>query len=183
MTREPNPPGGISDPQATLLRLIYGAQAAQVVYIAAKLGLADLLKDGPRTATDLAAYGFAAATLFLVALFVVQDVLLERLCGVRAGRDLGMALWVGSVALLFGAVVYRGRLHELATLLRQSRGLAVSIPGCRSPCWVTRPKSRETGRKKHASWPSCRRSRGQCSASASSRTRYFETRSSSTIYS
>lgn len=55
MTREPNPQGGITGPQAALLRLAYGAQATQVVYVAAKLGLADLLKDGPQTATDLAA--------------------------------------------------------------------------------------------------------------------------------
>ena len=42
-------------PQAALLRLACGAQAAQVVYVAAKLGLADLLEDGPRAASDLAA--------------------------------------------------------------------------------------------------------------------------------
>ena len=45
----------MTGPQAELLRLTYGALAAQVVYVAAKLGLADLLKDGPRTAVDLAA--------------------------------------------------------------------------------------------------------------------------------
>jgi len=54
MAREPNPPSGVSDPQADLLRLVFGAQAAQVVYVAAKLGLADLLKDGPLAATVLA---------------------------------------------------------------------------------------------------------------------------------
>lgn len=31
-----------------------GAMAAQAVYVAAKLGVADLLKDGPRSADDLA---------------------------------------------------------------------------------------------------------------------------------
>jgi hypothetical protein len=39
MTRSPDPPSGVPDPQAQLLRLTYGALAAQVVYVAAKLGL------------------------------------------------------------------------------------------------------------------------------------------------
>jgi hypothetical protein len=55
VAREPDAPGGMTGPQAELLRLTYGALAAQVVYVAAKLGLADLLKDGPRPAADLAA--------------------------------------------------------------------------------------------------------------------------------
>src|SRR5215210_5251244 len=55
MARAPDPPGGVTGPQAELLRLAYGALEAQVVYVAAKLGLADLLKDGPRAASDLAA--------------------------------------------------------------------------------------------------------------------------------
>ncbi len=55
MAREPDPQGGVTGAQAGLLRLAYGALAAQVVYVAAKLGLADLLNDGPLTATDLAA--------------------------------------------------------------------------------------------------------------------------------
>jgi len=45
----------MTGPETALLRLAYGAQAAQVVYVAAKLGLADLLKDGAQPATDLAA--------------------------------------------------------------------------------------------------------------------------------
>jgi len=64
MAREPNPRGSVTDPQADLLRLAFGAQAAQVVYVAAKLGLADLLKDGSLAATDLAAAaGIDAASL------------------------------------------------------------------------------------------------------------------------
>lgn len=46
--------GGVTGPQATLLRLAYGAQAAQVIYVAAKLSLADQLKDGARSSADLA---------------------------------------------------------------------------------------------------------------------------------
>ena len=63
MARAPDPPGGVTGPQAELLRLAYGALAAQVVYVAAKLGLADLLKDGPRAAADLAAAAGVDAAL------------------------------------------------------------------------------------------------------------------------
>jgi len=41
-------------PIAPLLHAAFGAQTSQILYIAAKLGLADLMRDGHRTATDLA---------------------------------------------------------------------------------------------------------------------------------
>src|SRR3546814_4406605 len=40
--------GILSRPQAALLQMVYGAQTAQVLYVAAKLGVADLLKNRPR---------------------------------------------------------------------------------------------------------------------------------------
>ena len=61
MMQEPGPSGGAANPLGELLRLAFGAQAAQVVYVAAKLGLADLLKDGPRATADLAAASDADA--------------------------------------------------------------------------------------------------------------------------
>jgi hypothetical protein len=42
-------------PQQQMMRLLTGYWVAQALYVAAKLGLADVLKDGPRTADDLAA--------------------------------------------------------------------------------------------------------------------------------
>lgn len=42
-------------PQQQISRMISGNWMAQALYVVAKLGLADLLKDGPRTADDLAA--------------------------------------------------------------------------------------------------------------------------------
>lgn len=39
---------------APLLQAAFGAQAAQILYVAAKIGLADHLRDGHRTATELA---------------------------------------------------------------------------------------------------------------------------------
>ena len=41
--------------QATLLRMVYGAQTAQVIYVAAKLGVADALKNGSSTSSEVAA--------------------------------------------------------------------------------------------------------------------------------
>jgi hypothetical protein len=41
-------------PQLALQQLIQGFQVTQGIYVAAKLGIADLLKDGPRSSEDLA---------------------------------------------------------------------------------------------------------------------------------
>ena len=37
-----------------MLRMVSGYWVSQAVYVAAKLGIADLVKDGPRSAEDLA---------------------------------------------------------------------------------------------------------------------------------
>jgi precorrin-6B methylase 2 len=55
MTQGTDGQGSVTVPQAALLRLAYGALAAQVVYVAAKLGLADLLSNGSLTTVHLAA--------------------------------------------------------------------------------------------------------------------------------
>jgi hypothetical protein len=55
MTDVSDPQGGVPRPLEALLRLAFGAQVAQVVYVAAKLGLADLLTDGPLNVSELAA--------------------------------------------------------------------------------------------------------------------------------
>ncbi len=39
---------------AHVLRLVYGAQVAQIIYVAAKIGIADLLAGGSRTTSELA---------------------------------------------------------------------------------------------------------------------------------
>ncbi len=41
-------------PQEQISRMLTGYWISQALYVAAKLGLADLLKDGPRTADELA---------------------------------------------------------------------------------------------------------------------------------
>ncbi len=45
----------MSSPHLTMRDLLDGYWKTQAIYVAAKLGLADLLKDGPRSADDLAA--------------------------------------------------------------------------------------------------------------------------------
>ena len=39
---------------ATLLQMLFGALTSQVIYVAAKLGVADVLRDGPRTSSEVA---------------------------------------------------------------------------------------------------------------------------------
>ncbi len=48
-------PEVLTTDQATLLRMVYGAQTAQVIYVAAKLGVADALKNGSSTSSEVAA--------------------------------------------------------------------------------------------------------------------------------
>jgi hypothetical protein len=51
------PPSAPSQAGAQLLQLIHGYAPAQLIYVAAKLGLADALSYGPRSAEELAAEG------------------------------------------------------------------------------------------------------------------------------
>src|ERR1041385_389954 len=41
--------------RAALMQMIQGYRISQIVYVAAKLGIADLLADGPKTSAELAA--------------------------------------------------------------------------------------------------------------------------------
>jgi O-methyltransferase domain/Dimerisation domain len=41
--------------QTTLLRMVYGALTSQVIYVAVRVGVADLLTEGPRTSSEVAA--------------------------------------------------------------------------------------------------------------------------------
>lgn len=49
----PTPPA--MPPAAVLMQMMDGIKVTQLIYAAAKLGIADLLKDGPRTSEELAA--------------------------------------------------------------------------------------------------------------------------------
>jgi hypothetical protein len=68
-----------SPPQLVLQQLIQGFQVTQCIYVAAKLGIADLLNDGPRSSEDLAqATGTHAPSLYRVLrLLTAVDLLTE----------------------------------------------------------------------------------------------------------
>jgi hypothetical protein len=52
-------------PRAVILRMLTGYWTAQAIHVAAQLGIADLLKDGPRTIAHLAeATGTHAPSLY-----------------------------------------------------------------------------------------------------------------------
>src|SRR3989442_15033516 len=50
---QPQKPKDLSSPE-TLLQMMTGYWISQAIYAAAKLGIADLLKDGPKSADELA---------------------------------------------------------------------------------------------------------------------------------
>jgi DNA-binding IclR family transcriptional regulator len=54
-------------PAQTLLQMTSGYWISQMIYVAARLGIADLLRDGPRTCDELAqATGMHARSLYRV---------------------------------------------------------------------------------------------------------------------
>jgi hypothetical protein len=94
MAQGSEPRGGVPGPLADLLRLAYGAQAGQVVYLAAKLGLADLLQDGPLTVAELAAAAGAESAILrrvlrsLASLGVCSELPGDRFALTEAGQYL-----------------------------------------------------------------------------------------------
>src|SRR5436853_6978046 len=87
-----------SPPQLALQQLIQGFQVTQCIYVAAKLGIADLLKDGPRTSEELAqATDTHAPSLYRVLrLLSAVDLLTEREAHSFALTPLGAYLQTGT---------------------------------------------------------------------------------------
>ncbi|MEW6273040.1 MAG: methyltransferase [Thermodesulfobacteriota bacterium] len=81
-------------PQAILYQMSVGHYVPRALYVAAKLGIADLLKDGPRSATELAAAtGTQAGALRRVLRLLVSTGLFdEREDGAFALTDLSQCL-------------------------------------------------------------------------------------------
>jgi Dimerisation domain len=52
--RTPAPDGSATAARKTLQDMLWGYRFSQAIYVAAKLGLADLLKDGPKSYAELA---------------------------------------------------------------------------------------------------------------------------------
>lgn len=84
-------------PQLVLQQLIQGFQVTQSIYVAAKLGIADLLKNGPRTSEELAqATGTPAPALYRVLrLLSAVDLLTEGPAHSFALTPLGAHLRTG----------------------------------------------------------------------------------------
>ena len=84
-------------PQLELQQLIQGFQVTQCIYVAAKLGIADLLKDGPRSSEELAqATGTQAPSLYRVLrLLTSVDLLTEGETHSFALTPLGTYLQTG----------------------------------------------------------------------------------------
>jgi hypothetical protein len=112
---EPTRPSSGPPPQAVLHDLLTGFWRSQAVHAAAKLGLADLLKDGPRTADDLArATGTHGRTLYrLLRALASLGVFAENAAGAFELTPLADCLRSDaplsqrSVAILIGEEFYR----------------------------------------------------------------------------
>src|SRR5215470_12355786 len=100
-------------PQLVLQQMIQGFQVTQCIYVAAKLGIADLLKDGPRRSEELAqATGTHASSLYrILRLLAAVDLVAEGEAHSFALTRLGAHLKTGvpgsmrNAALLFGGKV------------------------------------------------------------------------------
>jgi hypothetical protein len=97
-------------PQLVLRQLIQGFQVTQCIYVAARLGIADLLKDGPRSSEDLAqATGTHAPSLYRVLrLLTAVDVLREGEAHTFTLTSLGTYLQTGIAGSLRDMVLFYG---------------------------------------------------------------------------
>lgn len=80
MSQSDSQPSVVSPALAALSQMVYGAQTAQVIYVAAKLGIADLLKQQPKDVVEIAtATGVSAAVLQRIFNFLMSRGLLGDL--------------------------------------------------------------------------------------------------------
>jgi hypothetical protein len=99
-------------PQWRLARLMDGYLTTQLLYVAAKLGIADVLADGPRTAEEIAeAVGADAPLLRRVLRGLALDEVLAEQDGRFALTPLGECLREGVAGSLRGPVIVRGELY------------------------------------------------------------------------
>jgi hypothetical protein len=99
-------------PQWRLARLMDGYLTTQLLYVAAKLGVADALADGPRTPEEIAeAVGADAPLLRRVLRGLALDDVLAEQDGRFALTPLGECLREGVAGSLRGPVIVRGELY------------------------------------------------------------------------
>ncbi len=97
-------------PQLVLQQMIQGFQVTQCIYVAAKLGIADLLKDGPRTSEELAQVtGTHAPSLYRVLrLLTAVDLLIEGETHSFALTPLGAYLQTGVPGSMHETALFYG---------------------------------------------------------------------------
>ena len=95
-------------PRLVLQQMIQGFQVTQCIYVAAKLGIADLLKDGPRTSEELAQVtGTHAPSLYRVLrLLTAVDLLIEGETHSFALTPLGAYLQTGVPGSMHDTVLF-----------------------------------------------------------------------------
>jgi predicted O-methyltransferase YrrM len=103
-------------PRDLLTRLMDGYLSTQMLYVAARLGIVDVLIDGPRTSADVAAaVGARPAPLHrLLRGLVMEGLLSEQPDGRFALTEAGRLLRAGGDGSLRGAVLARGGLYYRA---------------------------------------------------------------------
>jgi hypothetical protein len=113
-------------PRDLVTRLMDGYLSTQMLYVAARLGLVDVLIDGPRTCTDLAAAAGAEPALLhrLLRGLVMEGLLSEQPGGRFALTDAGRLLRADGPESMRGAVLARGGLYY-----RAAAGLLDTIRG------------------------------------------------------
>jgi hypothetical protein len=115
-----------STPRDLLVRLMDGYLSTQMLYVAVRLGLADVLNDGPRTSAELAAaVGAAPASLHrLLRGLVMEGLLSEQADGRFALTEAGRLLGADGHGSVRGAVLARGTVYY-----RAAAGLIDAIRG------------------------------------------------------
>lgn len=122
------PPPDASDPGVAARvragRLLDGFLTTQLLYVAAKLGVADVLADGPRTGAEVAEVVGADPDLLTRVLrgLALEEVLEERDGGRFALTEVGACLRSDVAGSMRGPVVARGELYYQAAA------------GCWRPC-------------------------------------------------
>ncbi len=87
-------PDAVPPTQVALLRMLYGAQTAQAIYVAAKLGIADLLGDKQKDVVDIAVSAGVDSNVLrrLMRFLASHDLLVESDDGLFGLTDSGQLL-------------------------------------------------------------------------------------------
>jgi hypothetical protein len=113
MSGQADPGGTPDDAIVAIQALIAGARNTQLIYVAAKLGLADVLYEGPRNADDIAAgLGVNAPVLRrLLRGLVNRGLVAEERAGTFSLTALGQYLRTGAPGALRGQAIRSGEVQ------------------------------------------------------------------------